>query len=218
MTGQLQDLQQQPEFAKKELKKETEENKLLEKQMEQEIAEKVKTLERFPSKIDQVKTIVMKMVYSHKQLQLKNLVEAIQEMSLNPELQKEGMSFCLTRYKSRRHTTPNCPCVDGFTKTKATMDLSRWQGNFSIRKQEISVFSLFENGLLSKFTITNPNQLNSIDIPWRLKVIVQDLLALRPLNIGFVVLEILSVPSNCQNYLCNSQHYVLVNLIWYGTP
>ena len=31
--------------------------------------------------------------------------------------------------------------------------------------QEISIESLFENGLLSKLTITHPRQLNSINLP-----------------------------------------------------
>ena len=84
--------------------------------------------------------------------------------------------------------------------------------------QEISVESLFENGLLSKLTITHPRQLNAISLPWWLKVIVQELLSTIPLNIGFAVLEIFSVPPNYQTYPCEAQHYLLVNLIRYGTP
>ena len=87
----------------------------------------------------------MKMVYSHKQLQLENFVEAIEEISLNTELQKEGTTFYPTKYKTEKHITLNCPCAKGFTITKATIYLSRWQGNFTIGPQEISVSSLFEN-------------------------------------------------------------------------
>ena len=82
------------------------------------------------------------MVYSHKQTELENLVEVIQEMSLSDTLQKEGMSFCLTRYKTGRHTAPNCPCEKGFSITRATINLPRWQGNFTMGTQEVSVLSL----------------------------------------------------------------------------
>ena len=124
------------------------------------------------------------MVYSHKQLQLGNMTEAIQEMSLCNALQRVGIFFCLTRYKMGKYIAPNGPWEEGFPITKAVIDLSRWQEDFTIGTQEISVSSLFEQGLLSKLTITNPKQLNSINLPWRLKTIVQDLLALKPLNIG----------------------------------
>ena len=84
--------------------------------------------------------------------------------------------------------------------------------------QEISVESLFENGLHGKLTITHPKQLNFIALPWRLKVIVQDLLLTRPLNIGFAIFEVYSVSPNYQSYPCEAQHYILINLIRYGTP
>ena len=136
------------------------------------------------------------MVYSHKQAQLKNHVKAIQELSLRDILQHGGLSFCITRYQTRKHTAPNCTCADGFSVTKATIDLPRWCRNLVVGTQEITVESSFENGLIGKLTITHPRQLNSIALPWRLKVIVHDLLSTRPLNIGFAVLEIYSVPQN----------------------
>ena len=52
MTGQLYDLQKQLELKKQQLKEKEEENKLLKKQVKQEYAEKSKTLERFPPKVD----------------------------------------------------------------------------------------------------------------------------------------------------------------------
>ena len=73
--------------------------------------------------------------------------------------------------------------------------------------QEISVSSLFENVLLRKLTITNGRQLNLLNIPGRLKAIVQDLLALRTQKAGFAVLAMISVPPNCQQYPCEAQHY-----------
>ena len=54
-------------------------------------------------------------------------------------------------------------------------------------------------------------------LPWRLKVIIQDLLSTRPLNIGFAVLKIFSVLPNYQTYPCDAQHYVLIHLVRYGT-
>ena len=80
-------------------------------------------------------------------------------------LQKDGFSFCITTYKTRQHQAPNYACAEGFSITRMTIDLSRWHGNFFIGSQEISVESLFENGLLYKFTITHPRQLNSINLP-----------------------------------------------------
>ena len=156
MTDQIHDLQRQLELTRQQLKESEDENKILKKQIEQEVSEKIKTLERFPTKIDQVKPVVMKMVYSHKELQLENLVEAIQEMSLTNTLQREGMSFCLTKYKTRQHPAPNYLCAEGFSITRATIDLSKWQGDFSIGTQVVLVESLFENGLLSKLTIIHP--------------------------------------------------------------
>lgn len=172
----------------------------------------------FPPQIKQVKTIVMKMVYPHKQLQLENMVEALQEMAMIDLLQKDGLSFCITKYQTRQHEVLNCTCTTGFSITCATVDLSRWHGNFPIGCQEVSIESLFENGLLSKLTITHPRQLNSINLPWWLEVIVQDLLSTRPLNIGFAVLELFSVPPNYQTCPCEAQHSVLINLVRYGTP
>ena len=101
--------------------------------------------------------------------------------------------------------------------TKATINLSRWCGNLVVGTQEISVESLFENGLLGKLTITHPKQLNFIALPWRLNVIVQDFLSTRPLSIGFAVLEVYYVPLNYQFHQCEAQHYILINLIRYGT-
>ena len=66
----------------------------------------------------------MRMVYSHKQAQLENHVEAIQELSLQDTLQHGGLSFCITRYQTRKHTAPNCAYEEGFSVTKATIDLS----------------------------------------------------------------------------------------------
>ena len=80
-------------------------------------------MEKFPPEIGQVKTIVLKMVYFHKQIRLENLVEAIQEIFLNNTLKMEGLSFCLTRYKTGKHTAPNCLYEEGFSITKATIDL-----------------------------------------------------------------------------------------------
>ena len=41
----------------------------------------------------------MKMVYNHKQLQLENMVEAVQEMAMTDLLQKDDLSFFITTYK-----------------------------------------------------------------------------------------------------------------------
>ena len=68
MTGHIHDIQKQLELTKQQLKEKEEENKLLKKQVQQEFADKSKTLERFSPQIDQVKPVVMKMVYSHKQV------------------------------------------------------------------------------------------------------------------------------------------------------
>ena len=160
----------------------------------------------------------MRMVYSHKQAQLENHVEAIQELSLQDTLQHGSISFYITRYQTRKHTAPTCACVEGFSVTKATINLSRWCGNLVVGTQEMTVESLFENGLLTKLTITHPRQLNSIALPWRLKVIVKDLLSTRPLKIGFAVLEVYSVPLNYQSYPCEAQHSILIHLIRYGMP
>ena len=154
----------------------------------------------------------MRMVYAYKQLQLENMVEALQEMAMTDLLQKDGLSFCIKKYQTRQHQAPNCACTASFSITWATIDLSGWHGNFLIGSQEISIESLFKNGLLSKLTITHPRQLNSINLPWRLKVIVQDLLSIRPLNIGLAVLEIFLLPPNYQTYPSEAQHYVLINL------
>ena len=218
MTGQIQELQKQLEEKKKQFQIKEEENILLKQQVEQEDREKCLTLEKFPPQIDQVKATIMRMVYSHKQTQLENHVEAIQELSLQNSLQYGGLSFCITRYQSLKHTAPNCACAEGFSITKATIDLSQWSGNLVAGNQEITVESLFENGLLGKLTVTHPRQLTSINLPWRLKGIVQDLLTTRPINIGFAVLEIYSVPPNYQSYPCEAQHYILIHLIRYGMP
>ena len=218
MTGQIQELRKQLEEKKKQLQKKEEENTLLKQQVEQEYLEKCTTLEKFRPQIDQVKTTIIRMVYSHKQAQLENHVEAVQELSLHDSLRHEGLSFCITRYQSRKHTAPNCAYAEGFSVTKATIDLSLWSGNLVVGNQEITVESLFENGLLGKLTITHPRQLNSINLPWRLKVIVQDLLSARPINIGFAVLKIYSVPPNYQSYPCEAQHFILIHLIRYGMP
>ena len=77
MTGQIQELQKQLEEKKKQLQEKEEENTLLKQQVEQEYLEKCTTLEKFPPQIDQVKTTIIKMVYSHKQAQLENHVEAV---------------------------------------------------------------------------------------------------------------------------------------------
>ena len=90
----------------------------------------------------------MKMVYSYKQVQLENLIEAIQEMSLTNTLQQEGLSFCITKYQTRKHPAPDCSCAEGFSFTRANIDLSRWHGNLFIGTLEILVESLFEDGRL----------------------------------------------------------------------
>ena len=69
ITGQLQDLQKQLEAKKEQLQEREKENALLKQQVEQDYSEKSKTLERFLLQIDQVRTTVMKMVYSHKHVQ-----------------------------------------------------------------------------------------------------------------------------------------------------
>ena len=142
------------------------------KEVEKDYEEKSKILERSPPQIKQVKTLVMKIVYVHKQLQLENMVEALQEMTMTDLLQKDGLSFCITKYQTRQHEALNCACVTGFSIIHATIDLSRWHGNFPIRNQEVFIESLFKNGLHNKLTITHPRQLNSINLPGRLKVIV----------------------------------------------
>ena len=48
--------------------------------------------ERFPPQLDQVKTIVMRMVLIHKKKLLENLVEALDMISLGPEFRVRGMS------------------------------------------------------------------------------------------------------------------------------
>ena len=125
MNGKLHDLWKQLDLKKQQLQEKVEENALLKKRVEQEYAEKSTALERFPPEIDQVKTIVMKMIYSHKQLQLENMLEAVQKMSLTNTLPKDGLSFYITTYKTRQHSTPNCACLEGFSIIWATIDLSR---------------------------------------------------------------------------------------------
>ena len=68
MTGHIQDLQKQIEEKKKQLQTKKEENVPLKQQVEEEYSEKCKTLEKFLPQIDQVKTTVMRMVYSHNKL------------------------------------------------------------------------------------------------------------------------------------------------------
>ena len=114
MTGQLQDLQKQLEGKQKQLQEKKEENTLLKQQVEQDYPEKSKTLERFPLQIDQVRTIVMRMVYSHKQAQLENHVEAIQEISLQNTFQHEGLSFCTQGIKQENILVQTVHVKKGF--------------------------------------------------------------------------------------------------------
>lgn len=58
--------------------------------------EKEESFERFLPTLDQVKTTIMRMVYSDQQSQLVNLIEAIQEIVSSRLLQKPSLSFCLT--------------------------------------------------------------------------------------------------------------------------
>lgn len=58
--------------------------------------EKEESFERFLPTLDQVKTTIMRMVYSDQQSQLVNLIEAIQEIVSSRLLQKPGLSFCIT--------------------------------------------------------------------------------------------------------------------------
>ena len=156
MTGQLHDLQSKIELKKKQLQEKEEENQLLKKQVEQEYEEKAEALERFPSVIDQVKMIIMKKVYAHKQLQFENMVDTVQELSLSNSFRKGGLSFCITNYRTRQHSAPDCTHAEGFSITRAMVDLSRWEENFLMGSREISVETLFENGLLGKLTVTHP--------------------------------------------------------------
>lgn len=106
--------------------------------------------EEFLSQLNPVKTVIMKMVYSHKQVELENLTCVVQEMAATPLLRKPGINFCITRYSQHR----NLQMPEEFTITQATVDLSRWAGEFTVGNQVISPNTLFENGLLSKLTLT----------------------------------------------------------------
>ena len=76
------DLEQQMAQLKKKMLHLEGENKVLRGQQENEIKEQWESnFERFPPVLDQVKGLVIKIVFMHKQQQLENLVEALELMT-----------------------------------------------------------------------------------------------------------------------------------------
>lgn len=54
---------------------------------------------RFIESLSPIKNVIMKIIFSGKQVEMENLAEALAECALNTNLKPPGMSYVVTKYK-----------------------------------------------------------------------------------------------------------------------
>lgn len=218
LAGEISDLKQQAEKIKSEYTKKKKEKEILREEWQKEITNKEEKYEKIPEVLSPVKPMIMNLVYSEKETQYIELVNSFHTLASSSLLRQDGLSFCLTKYKTQTYSEAQaCIYAEGFSIIQATINLLTWKEEIRTGNIVITRNALFEHGLLKKLIISKSKQLQGLThFPWKLKHIINSMMESYPKH--FVVLEIQSAPPHFQDYPAPAQHYIRIDVVHHGKP